>query len=113
MVAPAGFKNIQYWLYMVFAIFNFSFIPITYFFVPETAGRSLEDMDIIFAKAHHMKRSPVKVARDFKNVHLDIHQARAVLGLDDAGISTLSTANEMSGAGVKVAISTAEHREVI
>lgn len=98
---------------MVFAIFNLSFIPITYFFVPETAGRSLEDMDIIFAQAHHMKRNPVQVARDFKNVHVDIHQARVVLGFDDAGNLARSTANEMSGVVVKPAIPTAEHREVV
>jgi hypothetical protein len=90
MVAPAGFRNIHYWLYMVFAIFNLSFIPITYFFVPETAGRSLEDMDVIFAKAHHEKRSPVQVAGEFTNVPMDIHHARVVLGLHD-GSSTPST----------------------
>lgn len=111
MIAPTGFKNIHYWLYMIFALINLSFVPITYFFVPETAGHSLEEMDLIFAKAHHDKRSPVSVAREFKNVHADIHQARVVLGLDDTGTSTPSTSNETSEADVKVAASTAKDCE--
>lgn len=30
---------------IIWTVFNFSFIPIVYLFYPETAGRSLEDMD--------------------------------------------------------------------
>ncbi|KAJ5443805.1 uncharacterized protein N7458_007677 [Penicillium daleae] len=112
MIAPVGFKNIHYWLYMVFAIINLSFVPITYFFVPETAGRSLEDMDLFFAKAHHERRSPVAVAREFKDVHADVHQARIVLGLDDIGTKTPSSSNEMSEGTGNAAVSTAEHGEV-
>jgi hypothetical protein len=29
-------------------VFNFSFVPIVYFFYPETAGRTLEDLDRYF-----------------------------------------------------------------
>jgi hypothetical protein len=105
MIAPVGFKNIHYWLYMVFAIINLSFVPITYFFVAETAGRSLEDMDLIFAKAHH--------AREFKDVHADVHQARVVLGLDDTGTKTPSSSTEMSEGNGNAVVSTAEHREVV
>lgn len=113
MIAPVGFKNIHYWLYMVFAIINMSFVPITYFFVAETSGRSLEDMDVIFAMAHHERRSPVAVAREFKGVHADVHQARVVLGLDDTGTSTPSSSNEMSEGKDNAGVSTGEHREVV
>lgn len=113
MIAPVGFKNIHYWLYMVFAIINLSFVPITYFFVAETAGRSLEDMDLFFAKAHHERRSPVAVAREFKGVHADVHQARIVLGLDDIGTKTPSSSNEMSEGQGNAAVPTAEHGEVV
>lgn len=33
-----------------------------YFFFPETAGRSLEDMDVVFAIAYNEKVSPVEVS---------------------------------------------------
>lgn len=113
MIAPAGFSNIHYWLYMVFAIINLSFVPITYFSLPETAGRSLEDMDLIFAKAHHERRNPVKVARDFKDVHADVHQARVVLGLEDTGNSTPSTPNDPLDVANKTAVTTFERRQLV
>lgn len=82
MVAPSGFANIHYWLYMVFAMFNLAFVPIVYFFMPETANRSLEEIDLIFAKAFHENRDPVKVAMQMER-NVDVHQSRMVLGLDD------------------------------
>jgi Sugar (and other) transporter len=47
---------------LVFAALNALIIPIVYFFFPETAGRSLEDMDIIFAIAYNEGVSPVGVS---------------------------------------------------
>lgn len=52
-----------YGIYVIFAVFNFCFIPIVYFFYPETKGRSLEELDVLFAKAHDEKVSPVKMAK--------------------------------------------------
>ena len=46
----------------VFAALNALLIPVVYLFFPETAGRSLEDMDIIFALAYNEGVSPVKVS---------------------------------------------------
>lgn len=36
--------------YAVFAIFNLVFIPVVYFLYPETANRTLEDLDDYFDK---------------------------------------------------------------
>jgi len=41
---------------------NAFIIPCVYFFFPETAGRSLEDMDVVFALAHLEGVSPVTVS---------------------------------------------------
>ena len=46
----------------MFAALNAFIIPIVYFFFPETAGRSLEDMDVVFALAYNEGVSPVKVS---------------------------------------------------
>ena len=43
---------------------NFCFLPIIWFFYPETANRSLEEIDIIFAKGYVEKMSYVKAAAD-------------------------------------------------
>ncbi|KAI1128642.1 general substrate transporter [Nemania abortiva] len=50
--------------YLFFAILNAIFFPIIYFLYPETAGRSLEEIDIIFAKGHAENISYVKAAEE-------------------------------------------------
>ncbi|KAL8687830.1 MAG: hypothetical protein Q9224_005041 [Gallowayella concinna] len=47
-VTPGAIDNLGPNLYVIWAVLNASFVPITYFFYPETARRSLEDMDQVF-----------------------------------------------------------------
>lgn len=49
-VTPQAIENLQYRLYIIWAVSNASFVPITYFFYPETARRSLEEVDEIFQR---------------------------------------------------------------
>lgn len=63
MVTPVAFANIQWRTYIIFAVINAAMVPSVYFFFPETAGRSLEEMDEIF----HKTTNPfdcVKIARE-------------------------------------------------
>ncbi|PCH41296.1 sugar transporter [Wolfiporia cocos MD-104 SS10] len=62
MVTGPSFSNIGWKTYVVFAALNAFIIPIVYFFFPETAGRSLEDMDVVFALAYNEGVSPVAVS---------------------------------------------------
>ncbi|TBU46597.1 general substrate transporter [Dichomitus squalens] len=62
MVTGPSFNNISWRTYIVFASLNALLIPVVYLFFPETAGRSLEDMDVIFALAYKEGVSPVKVS---------------------------------------------------
>ncbi|ESK91800.1 sugar transporter stl1 [Moniliophthora roreri MCA 2997] len=62
MVTGPSFESIDWGTYIIFAALNAFIIPVVYFFFPETAGRSLEDMDVIFALAHTENVSPVKVS---------------------------------------------------
>jgi hypothetical protein len=50
MVTPVAFANIGYKTYIIFAVINTFMVPSVYFFFPETAYRSLEEMDEIFHK---------------------------------------------------------------
>ena len=65
MITPVAFQNIQWKTYLIFAIINALMIPSVYFFFPETAYRSLEEMDTIFQKVHGFKGAfdVVRVAR--------------------------------------------------
>ncbi|CAG7922132.1 unnamed protein product [Penicillium olsonii] len=60
MITPPAFKNLGYQTYIMFAVFNAALIPAVYFFFPETKGRTLEELDIMFASAHAKGISPVK-----------------------------------------------------
>ncbi|KAN0085788.1 General substrate transporter [Tylopilus felleus] len=62
MVTGPSFNNISWGTYIVFAALNAFIVPVVYLFFPETAGRSLEDMDVIFALAYIEGVSPVAVS---------------------------------------------------
>ncbi|KAG7741197.1 hypothetical protein KL931_001838 [Ogataea haglerorum] len=52
MFTPIFINESKWGCYLFFAVMNFIYIPIIYFFYPETAGRSLEEIDIIFARSY-------------------------------------------------------------
>ncbi|KAI7523122.1 general substrate transporter, partial [Hortaea werneckii] len=62
--------------YLFFAIINALFIPTIYFFYPETAGRSLEEIDLIFAKGYLENMSYVRASHQLPK-------------LDEAGIDQM------------------------
>lgn len=52
MITPVAFENIKHHTYTIFAVINAFIVPSVYFFFPETAYRSLEEMDTIFSKVN-------------------------------------------------------------
>ncbi|ODQ77028.1 hypothetical protein BABINDRAFT_42429 [Babjeviella inositovora NRRL Y-12698] len=54
MITPVAFETIGSYTYTIFAVMNFLMIPVVYFLYPETAGRSLEEMDKIFSELNPM-----------------------------------------------------------
>ncbi|KAK9242578.1 general substrate transporter [Lipomyces tetrasporus] len=52
MITPVAFNNIGAYTYLVFAAINAVMVPVVYFFYPETAGRSLEEIDEIFSRSN-------------------------------------------------------------
>ncbi|GAA5984924.1 hypothetical protein JCM10908_002454 [Rhodotorula pacifica] len=67
-----------------FAVINVGFLPVIYFFYPETAGRSLEEIDVIFAKGYVENVSYVKMAHTMPRLgHAEIEEEWRRLGLAD------------------------------
>lgn len=64
MIAPPAFTNLTWRTYIIFAVLNAAIIPTVYFLFPEPKGRSLEEMDVIFASAWADGVSPVKRAKE-------------------------------------------------
>jgi hypothetical protein len=63
MVTPVMLERISWGTYLFFAVVNACFLPIIYLFYPETARRSLEEIDIIFAKGYTENISYVTAAK--------------------------------------------------
>ncbi|KIJ58852.1 hypothetical protein HYDPIDRAFT_33764 [Hydnomerulius pinastri MD-312] len=82
MVTGPSFNNISWRTYIVFAALNAAIVPVVYFFFPETGGRSLEDLDVVFALAYNEGLDPVKVSLR-KDVPLaGSREADEILGVD-------------------------------
>ncbi|KPI35649.1 Sugar transporter STL1 [Cyphellophora attinorum] len=55
MITPICFNNIGWRTYLMFAIFNAAGVPFMYFLLPESKGRSLEEMDLIFHESRNLR----------------------------------------------------------
>lgn len=47
-ITPVSISNIGWRTYVYFCVFNFFFLPLIYFFYPETRNLSLEQIDKLF-----------------------------------------------------------------
>ncbi|KAH0830861.1 Sugar transporter STL1 [Fonsecaea pedrosoi] len=62
-ITPVGFATLNYRYFIIYACINLLLIlPCVYFFWPETAGKSLEEVDEIFIQSHSIF-DPVRVAK--------------------------------------------------
>lgn len=48
-ITPIGIQNLGWKFYLIFMVFNAAFVPIIYFLYPETAGKTLEELDLLYA----------------------------------------------------------------
>ncbi|KAF4981517.1 hypothetical protein FZEAL_2702 [Fusarium zealandicum] len=87
MITPIIINRLQWKAYLIFMATNLAFIPIIYFFYPETSNLALEEVDHIFSRGGN----PVNVARVMQkelasNGRLDeeghVAEKRAAHGLD-------------------------------
>lgn len=82
MFTPVFSSQSPWGIYLFFALVNFVGIPFAYFFYVETAGRDLEEVDVIFAKAHVEKKWPFQVAQQMPKLTIEqIAEMQAELGL--------------------------------
>lgn len=58
IITPIAFHTITYRTYIIFACTNFAIIPLVYYFYPETAYRSLEEVDVLFHLANEAPGNP-------------------------------------------------------
>ncbi|KAJ5188092.1 Major facilitator superfamily domain general substrate transporter [Penicillium cf. griseofulvum] len=82
MFTPLFSGQSSWGVYLFFALFNFIGLIFGFFFYVETAGRELEEVDIIYAKAHVQGKMPFRVAQEMPKLNLQqiLHESRE-LGL--------------------------------
>lgn len=79
-VTLPGTTNLGYKFWIIWAVICFSFIPITYFFYPETANRTLEDIDRFFETGPgifvHRNKIATQLSRPVEYIEHDERFAR-------------------------------------
>ncbi|KAG2420085.1 hypothetical protein HFD88_004883 [Aspergillus terreus] len=78
MITPVMVEHIGWGTYLFFAAWNAFFIPVIWFFYPETAGRSLEEIDLIFAKGFIEKMSYVRASKELPRLSEDEIEEKAI-----------------------------------
>ncbi|OBT38704.1 hypothetical protein VE00_10652 [Pseudogymnoascus sp. WSF 3629] len=73
LVTPDMLTTITWGTYIFFAAFCLLAFAFTYFFIPETRGKTLEDMDLVFGdtEAHEEKERIRGIEAQLRGVHID------------------------------------------
>lgn len=73
LVTPDMLATIGWGTYIFFAAFCLIAFAFTYFFIPETQGKTLEDMDLVFGDtaAHEEKERIKTIEAQLRGVHVD------------------------------------------
>ncbi|KAL3450525.1 general substrate transporter [Aspergillus insuetus] len=92
-ITPIGVQNLGWRFYIIWTVFNASFIPLVYFFFPETADRTLEDIDRFFQEnpgifvhknvdgvARRRPERYVWLAQEARSAHLDMDDLKEIGG---------------------------------
>ena len=93
MITPIIINRLKWKAYLIFTVTNLVFIPIIYFFYPETSNFELEEIDFIFSGSDN----PIATA---KQMQKDRAQGRGFLVPDQS-----SNSEKVAGLGEE-----AEHR---
>ncbi|KAJ5938726.1 hypothetical protein N7466_001860, partial [Penicillium verhagenii] len=73
LVTPEMLDSITYGTYIFFAVFCLLALAFTFFCIPETRGKTLEDMDLIFGDttAHEEKKRIKRIEALLRGTHID------------------------------------------
>lgn len=77
MITPVLIDSIGWGTYLFFGVLNAIFFPIIYFLYPETNQRTLEEIDLIFAKGYTEKLNYVTAAKQLPRMSQEEIDQRA------------------------------------
>ncbi|KAF2471622.1 general substrate transporter [Lindgomyces ingoldianus] len=86
-VTLPGINNLGWRFWIIWAVICFAFIPITYFFYPETANRTLEDIDRFFESKPdifiHRNKVAIQLERPAEYIEADERIVRAEIHIGE------------------------------
>ncbi|KAK5260688.1 hypothetical protein LTR20_010826 [Exophiala xenobiotica] len=82
-ITPISITNIGYKSYIIFGLLNTAFIPIIYFLYPETKGKSLEQIDLLFSGGKVLIHLTPEEAQEMEDSHIE-RVIGGKLGLESA-----------------------------
>lgn len=88
MITPVIINRIQWKSYLIFALLNYLFVPTLYFFFPELANLTLEEVDDVFTAGIN----PVKAAANLQR------ERRGMDAVDNTGSGGSSVRDKYSSA---------------
>ncbi|PLW35460.1 hypothetical protein PCANC_14695 [Puccinia coronata f. sp. avenae] len=86
---PLATGKIGWKTYLIFMALNLSFVPIMYFYYPETKGKTLEEIDLMFGDAD----SPETRRRRMNEIRLTLAAIQGFVGQDLKDFDHASTTN--------------------
>ena len=78
LVNPIMFQHLESRTYFLFAGLNLIWMPIVYFFYPETSNRSLESIDAMFSSRSPLYHAMEKAYRDAGNGDVLAHRNMSI-----------------------------------
>ncbi|ODM16298.1 hypothetical protein SI65_08297 [Aspergillus cristatus] len=95
MITPVIINRLQWKAYLIFMCTNFAFVPLIYFFYPETAKMTLEEIDYLFTNPD---KGPVKLSKEIAKERPE-HGRVGTLGMDRGEAKRETEEDSKSGAG--------------
>lgn len=90
-ITPIGIQSLRWKFYIIWTVFNFAFIPTVYFLYPETAGRTLEDVDRYFRENHNIlvfkDKDAVSQKRPVKYIEHEREEVRRTSSINPRAMS--------------------------
>ncbi|OCF45048.1 hypothetical protein I317_01099 [Kwoniella heveanensis CBS 569] len=110
-ITPFLFNAIGEWTFLLFCLLNVLALPYIYFLYPETAGKSLESMDVLFAQdsifVHRQAKALAQLEKTNPQLVHDMESGKAqIVHAEESGPSKMTgmaTPNELSEKLVEVA----------
>lgn len=90
-------NTISWKTYFVFFCFNAAFVPIVFWFFPETNGYKLEKLDAIFTEAYEKGENPVWVERRVRKGDATLDVEQIADGAGEAGGSDVEEKKDEAG----------------